>query len=126
VAGRTGQKNDAVDGEILTSGSTNVITEDFPQLFKTVVSTYWPPVVQDENCQMPSAVGEDYSGPHCTGTFLHAPGLPEEARTTGEDYPGSPNNFSAVVGNRLVISVHMRLKPVAPQTPAGGQTGAQD
>ena len=127
VASATGEKNDPKDGEILlTSGSTNVITEDFPQLFKTVVSTYWPPVVQDENCQIPSAVSEDYSGPHCTGTFLHAPGLPEEARTTGEDYPGTSNNFSAVVGNRLVISVHMRLKPVAPQTPAGGQTGAQD
>jgi polyisoprenoid-binding protein YceI len=128
VASATGEKNDPKDGEILlTSGSTNVITEDFPQLFKTVVSTYWPPVVQDENCQTPSAVGEDYSGPHCTGTFLHASGLPEEPRTTGEDYPGtSSNNFSAVVGNRLIISVHMRLKPVGQQAQAGGQTGAQD
>jgi polyisoprenoid-binding protein YceI len=127
VAGATGPKDGAKDGEILTSGSTNVVTEDFPQLFKTVVSTYWPPVVQDENCQIPSVVGEDYSGPHCTGTFLHAPGLPEEPRTTGEDYPGSnSNNFSTVIGNRLIISVHMRLNPVAPQTQAGGQTGAQD
>jgi polyisoprenoid-binding protein YceI len=113
------QKNDPKSGELLTSGSTNVINEDFPQLLKAVLGTYWPPVVQDEDCQVPSNVGEDFSGPHCTGTFLDTPGLPQEPRTAsvGEDYP-APSNFSAIVGNHLTISVHLRLKPAASETRA--------
>ena len=108
----SGQK----DPEFVTSGSTKVVTEDFPQLFKAVVATYWPPVVQDENCQTPSRVGEDYSGPHCTGNFIDAPGLPEEPRgTSEEDYPGPGNSgFNAVVGNQLTIAVHLRLKAATP------------
>ncbi|MGA2418801.1 MAG: YceI family protein [Candidatus Acidiferrum sp.] len=99
------------DSEVLTTGSTNVVTEDFPQLFKAVKSTYWPPVVQDENCESPSSGGEDFSGPHCTGTFLHAPGLPEEpGATTGEDYPAH-SDYNAVIGNHLTIAVHLHLKP---------------
>lgn len=112
----SGSKNEAKDAEILTSGLAKVITEDFPQLFKTVMATYWPPVVQDENCQ-PSVVGEDYSGPHCTGTFVHAPGLPEEHRSSppGEDYPGADSGFNAIVGNQVTIVVHLRLQPVASE-----------
>jgi polyisoprenoid-binding protein YceI len=117
-AGTSDQKNDSKEGEILTSGTTKVIAEDFPQLLKAVIGTYWPPVVQDENCQVPSVVGEDYSGPHCSGTFLHTPGLPEDSRTTiGEDYPAI-SNFSAVVGNHLTISVHMRLRPAGSEAQA--------
>ena len=106
----SGQKNDAKVEERLTAGATNVISEDFPQLLKTVMGTYWPPVVQDAKCQTPAVVGEDFSGPRCTGTFLDAPGLPQEATATiGEDHPAR-SNFSAVVGNHLNISVHLRLR----------------
>jgi polyisoprenoid-binding protein YceI len=119
-AGTGGQKNESKDAEFLTSGSTNVITEDFPQLFKAVMGTYWPPVVQDENCQIPSTIGEDYSGPHCTGTFLLAPGLPVEPRAggIGEDYPASDPDFNVVLGNRLTIAVHLRLMPAALESHA--------
>ena len=54
IASSGGQK----DGAILVSGSTKVIREDFPQLLKAVIATYWPPVVQDKNCEMPVMVGE--------------------------------------------------------------------
>ena len=109
--GASAQTNDAKDVELVTSGSTKVITEDFPQLFKAVMATYWPPVVQDENCQIPSVVGEDYSGPHCTGSFINTPGLPEEPRAPlGEDYPSTDSGFSRVVGNQITIAVHLRLK----------------
>jgi polyisoprenoid-binding protein YceI len=93
-----------------TSGSTKVIREDFPQLLKAVIGTYWPPVVQDKNCQVPAA-SEAYSGAECTGTFLMTPTLPEAPHAANqEDYPG-PANFNAVVGERLTILVRMRLKP---------------
>jgi len=63
---------------------------------------------------------EAYSEPKCTGTFLHAPGLPEELRTVGEDYPAQPSNFNAVVGERLTIAVHLRLRPGASEGKAEG------
>lgn len=107
------------DGAIQESASTKVFREDFPQLVKAVQNTYWPPVVQDENCRMPSP-SEAYSGAECTGTFLQGPSLPEDPGThIGEDYPGS-QNFNTQVGNRLNIVVHMRLTPGAGYQMAGG------
>jgi polyisoprenoid-binding protein YceI len=107
------------NGEVLTSGSTNVIEEDFPQLVKAVLGTYWPPVVQDENCQSVGGAGESYGGSRCTGTVLEAPGLPQEPGTTvGEDYP-AVSNYSAVVGNHLAIAMHVRLKPAESGANAG-------
>jgi polyisoprenoid-binding protein YceI len=120
-AGTSGQKNDAKEPEMVTSASTKVITEDFPQLMKAIMGTYWPPVVQDENCQTPAVISEDFSGPRCTGTFLGAPGLPVSPRSSsvGEDYPAPDPDFNAVVGNRLTIVVHLRLRPAASDAHAG-------
>jgi polyisoprenoid-binding protein YceI len=102
-----------------TSGSTNVVREEFPQLLKAVTGTYWPPVVQDKHCQVPAA-NEGYSGAQCTGTFLTSQPLPQPPRSAGgEDYPG-PANFNAVVGTHMTILVHMRLTPEG----SGGKASA--
>jgi polyisoprenoid-binding protein YceI len=107
-------------GGIVASGSTKVFAEDFPQLVKAVVTTFWPPMVQDEKCTTPAA-SEAYSGLKCTGRTLEGPGLPVAPGTApGEDYP-APSNYSAVVGQRLTILVHMHLLPKAP---AGETAGA--
>ncbi len=107
------------DGAIQASASTKVFREDFPQLLKAVLNTYWPPLVQDEKCTVPSA-SESYSGAKCTGTFLQGPGLPEDPGThIGEDYPGS-QNFNSQVGERLNLIVHMRLTPGAAEHMASG------
>lgn len=109
-------KADPKDTQFLTSGSTKLVKEDFPQLFKSVMATYWPPVVQDEDCKMPANTGaEDFSGPRCTGTFIDSPGLPQEpqAAPPGEDFPATNAGFNSVEGNRLTISVHLRLLPPA-------------
>jgi polyisoprenoid-binding protein YceI len=110
------------DGEVAASGSTSMFREDYPQLVRAAVSTYWPPVVQDKNCQYPGNVGEDYHGAQCTGTFLEAPGLPEApSGGSGEDV-GNAQNFNAIVGNQLTILVHLRLAPKSSAEPgaAGG------
>ena len=100
-------------------GATSVVKEDFPQLVKTVIATYWPPVVQDKNCQIPAGLGEDYSGAMCAGTFLQTPALPSPPSTVSEDsYPGS-GNFNSVVGERLTIAVHMHLMPAGSGAAAG-------
>ena len=111
----SGQK----DGGIQASASTKVFREDFPQLLKAVLSTYWPPLVQDENCRVPAA-SEAYSGAQCTGTFLQGPSLPEDpGMHIGEDYPGQ-QNFNAQVGERLNLVIHMHLTPGTAQPMTSG------
>jgi len=95
---------------IQASGSTKVFREDFPQLVRTVVSTFWPVLVMDEDCQTPQA-SEAYSGTRCTGTFMETSGLPQAPHAANaEDLPG-PSDFNAIVGENLVILVNMHLVP---------------
>ena len=105
----------------LMAGSTRMFREDYPQLLRAVVSTYWPPVVQDKKCEAPAGASEDYHGAQCTGTMLMAPGLPEAPQAAGGEDVGVPQNFNAIVGNSLNIRVHMHLLPQgsAEQTGAG-------
>ncbi len=107
------------ESSIKASGSTSMFREDFPQLVRTVVSTYWPPLVQDENCQVPAA-SEAYSGSQCTGTYLSASGLPEAPHAANGEDIGVRDNFNAMVGNHLTILVHLGLAPKA----SGEQTAA--
>jgi len=108
AADGSGQK----ESSIKALGSTNMFREDFPQLVRTVVSTYWPPVVQDEHCQVPDA-NEAYSGAQCTGTYLSTPGLPEAPHAANAEDVGVPTNFNSLVGNRLTVLVQLRLAPKA-------------
>jgi polyisoprenoid-binding protein YceI len=108
----------ATGSEFQTSGTTKVVREDFPQLLKAVIATYWPPVVQDKNCEHPVGAGSAYSGAVCTGKFVMTPALPEAPHANEEDYPGPPN-FNAIAGEHLTILVHMRLK-------AGGSKATGD
>jgi len=100
----------AGNGQTEVLASTKVFREDFPQMVKTVVSTYWPPLVQDENCIVPSP-SEAYSGAKCTGTFIKSPSLPEAPHASGGEDVGARQNFNNLVGERLNIAVHMRLLP---------------
>jgi polyisoprenoid-binding protein YceI len=106
------------DGGIVASGSTSMFRETYPQLVRAVVSTYWPPVVQDKNCEAQGGVSEDYRGSQCTGTLLMAPGLPEAPNAGNAEDVGAAQNFNAVVGNQLKIQVHLRLMAKAPGEPA--------
>jgi polyisoprenoid-binding protein YceI len=100
------------EGSIRASASTSMFREDFPQLVSAVVSTYWPPLVQDESCQQPPA-SEAYSGSQCTGTYLSAPGLPEAPHAANAEDIGTRQNFNSLVGNHLTLLVHLRLAPQA-------------
>lgn len=74
------------------SGSGVVDAEDFPGLFTAVSAMDWPAFVEDDQCTWPSTVGEDYSGPACTGKTaeplsradIHC----EMPSTVGEDFAG--------------------------------------
>ncbi len=106
-----GANGDAQKGAgIRASGTTKVFREDFPQLVRTVVNTYWPVLVMDEDCETPQP-SEAYSGTRCTGSFMETSGLPPAPHAANaEDLPGPPN-FNAIVGENLVILVNMHLVP---------------
>jgi polyisoprenoid-binding protein YceI len=109
VANANGQS-----GELRMTGSTEMTREMFPQLLKAVVNTYWPPLVQDANCQPPTNGGrEDYRGGQCTGKVLQPPALPQGPYSGArEDYPG-PGDYNAVSGNELSIVLHVHLLPAS-------------
>ena len=73
-------------------GSSVIGAEDFPELFTAVSATDWPAFVEDEHCTWPLTVGEDFSGPACTGKTIEP--LPrtdihcEMPSTVGEDFAG--------------------------------------
>jgi hypothetical protein len=113
AAGASEQKPSSIQA----SGSTSLFREDFPQLVRTVVSTYWPPVVQEENCQAPDA-NEAYSGSQCTGTYLATAGLPEAPHATNGEDIGVQQNFNGIVGNHLTVLLHLRLMANASGEPA--------
>jgi polyisoprenoid-binding protein YceI len=105
---------------IKASGSTSLFREDFPQLVGAVVNTYWPPLVQDETCQVPNP-SEAYNGSQCTGTYMAAPGLPEAPHAANAEDIGAQQGFNTVVGNHLTILVHLRLTAKASaQSGMGG------
>jgi polyisoprenoid-binding protein YceI len=110
---------DQKDGGIVASGSTHMVREDYPQLVKAAVSTYWPPVVQDKQCQVP-APSEAYSGAQCTGTFLEVPALPEAPHATNAEDIGASQGFNVMGGNQLTILVHMHLIARNSGEPAAG------
>ncbi len=113
--------NGQKDGVIQASASTSVGRENFPQLVKAVVSTSWPPLVEDESCQNPAGGSESYRGFQCSGTFMESSGLPPAPGIqASEDYSGPPSNFNAVVGNHLNIVLHLRLMAKASGETAAG------
>jgi hypothetical protein len=53
------------------SGLTTISREDFPQLLDALDQVDWrTSLVDDEKCQLPSTVGEDYHGATCKGTVI--------------------------------------------------------
>jgi len=80
--------------------------ENFPELLPAIYAVNWPPVVQDEDCQMPTSVGEDYAGPSCTGTLIETANAALGPANVGEDYRGSET--AAPAGNQLKIVLNFQ------------------
>jgi hypothetical protein len=53
-------------GAMQCSGSSTVSREDFPDLMDAIALGDWPSqLINDEKCENPSMIGEDYHGPKC-------------------------------------------------------------
>jgi hypothetical protein len=92
------------------SGSARVGYEEFPALLRTIRATNWPAVVEKEQCQMPSTVGEDYHGATCTGTVIavtHNDTCQIMSSPGAEDYSGPVCTPAA--GNETTIALDLKL-----------------
>ena len=83
------------------SASTRIGYENFPQLSSAILATNWPPVVEDENCQVASTGGEDYAGPSCTGTTVPVISRAVALSNVSEDYHGF--EVAPAAGNQVTI-----------------------
>jgi hypothetical protein len=87
------------------TASAIISGEDFPELLSDVASTNWPIFVADQRCAPATHVGEDFSGPTCTGErvdpdarmYRHC----EMPASVGEDFAGE---VCTVVGSPLTTS----------------------
>jgi hypothetical protein len=77
------------NGAMHFSGRSTVSREDFPDLLDAIVLDDWPSqLVNDEKCENPSTVGEDYSGVKCTGTVIASFSNGTVPAGVGEGYYG--------------------------------------
>ncbi len=92
------------------SGTSSLSREDFPSLLDALTFDAWPTIlVNDEKCEAPSTVSEDYSGMRCTGTVIASVSNREVSTGVGEDYHGFQ---PAVTPDRkkAAIALDMELK----------------
>jgi hypothetical protein len=81
--------------------------EYFPELRHAIYAVNWPPVVEDERCQMPAGAGEDYAGPSCTGTLVATADAASVPANLSEDYRGF--EAAAPMSNQVKIVLNLRL-----------------
>lgn len=117
----------AEDGAMQLSASTNIRREYFPELMTALAPGNWRSVVvEDQNCTVPSAIGEGYFGAICTGTPV-ATRVNSVAPATGGIGEGYYGFDPAVVpdASRATIALDLKLTPAATTPPAAfGAAGA--
>jgi hypothetical protein len=100
-------------GAMHFSGWSTVIREDFPDLLDAIALDDWPSqLINDERCESPSTIGEDYHGPDCTGTVIASVSNVEVPRGNpgAEDFSG----FEPIVSpdrNKATIALDLKLTP---------------
>jgi len=108
----------ATDNKAKWLASSTTIGEDFPQLLNVVSSTNWPTFVADERCVVPS-VGEDFSGPSCTGETVERMARADvqcEVPSVGEDFSGEicTETSPVEVANEVQMQLDLHLTRTAP------------
>jgi hypothetical protein len=111
-------------GMMPLSGTPSVIREDFPRLLDALTLDDWPTVlVNDEKCEAPPTVGEDFSDVKCSGTEIAAVSNTEVPTGVGEGYYG----FQPVVTpdhNRATMTLNLRLTQMAATLSVASQAAA--
>jgi len=116
----------ARDGTMLFSSTTSVIREDFPLLLDALMLDDWPTVlVNDEKCEAPPTVGEDYSSGKCSGTEIAAVSNSDVPTGVGEGYYGfqpavTPDHNHATITLNLKLTQISATPSVASKSESAG------
>jgi hypothetical protein len=87
------------------SATALIAFESFPELLPAIYAASWPPVVENERCEMPSNIGEDYAGPSCSGTMIVTHNVLSDPSGGTEDYRGFDSAPRA--GNQVTIVLNL-------------------
>jgi polyisoprenoid-binding protein YceI len=106
----------AKNGDAEWSASSTITSHHFPKLLDAVSATDWPTFVADEHCVMPLTIGDDFSGPTCTGETVERASRKDircemPANVGGEDFDGavcSPTSFPLVITDPAQIAWEAR------------------
>jgi len=100
---------------LVLTATTIVNREAFPELLASVVTSAWPALVDQQDCLLPTSVGEDFSGPVCSGTNPGSIASVAQTTQNGEDYSGV--RFGPPAGDQLTIQLHIELAHVGGARP---------
>ena len=102
-------------------GSASVIREDYPQFLDAVSTPGLPTeLINDEKCENPSIIGEDYHGADCTGTVIASinNAMVPTGAPSGEGFYG----FEPIVTpdrNSATIALNLQSRRCHPSFPPG-------
>jgi hypothetical protein len=103
------------NGAMHFSGRSTVSRENFPDLLDAIALDDWPSqLINDEKCENPSTIGEDYHGSECTGSVIASVSNVEvpTGGSGGEGFYG----FEAIVTpdrNKATIALDLKLTPMS-------------
>jgi hypothetical protein len=103
------------NGAMHFSGRSTVVREDFPDLLDAIALDDWPSqLINDEKCENPSTIGEDYHGPEYTGTVIASVSnaMVPSGNPGAEDFSG----FEPTVRpdrNKATIALDLKLTPMS-------------
>jgi polyisoprenoid-binding protein YceI len=112
-------------GVLEIMGSARIDRDEFPEVFRATKETDWPPVAQNEDCHMPSTVGEDYSGAVCTAKLIAAT-RDDNCHilySVGENYSGS--QCAPAAGNETTIVLDLKFLHKVSEPSVGMLSGRQ-
>ena len=114
-------------GVVDISASARIRHEDFKELSGAIAETNWPSVVANKHCEVPSTVGEDYSGAKCTGTAIAAAAAAncQIPASVDEDYSGPVCAEPAGDQTTIVLQLKLTNAKVRPSTVLPGDSAAQ-
>jgi polyisoprenoid-binding protein YceI len=120
------RQNASGSGTMQVSGRISVSRTDFPQLLDALTQDNWPTqLVNDQKCEVPLTVGEDFSGIKCAGTVLANVSNVLVPAGVGEGYDGfRPAATPDLDLGVLALDLKLKETPFAPSDASSGTTTA--
>jgi len=111
AAAGNGQKESSINA----SGTTSMFREDFPQLVRTVISTYLAARGSGMSTVKCRTRMKPIAAPNARGRTSQLLDFPTRLTRPTPRISGVPTNFNAIVGNHLTVSFNCVSRPRVPK-----------